>query len=148
MVGTIPVWGEQILLCKRAIEPRYGTWTLPAGFMEVGETAAQGALRETIEEANAHVELGPLFAMIDVPGVEQIHIFYRARLRELQFAPGTESLEVRLFRENEIPWDQIAFRTVATALRLFLEDRAHGRFGTHTRELMPRAPGDQANPFA
>ncbi len=138
VVGTIPVWGDQILLCRRAIEPRYGYWTLPAGFMEVGETAGQGASRETREEANAHIELGPLFSMIDVPGVEQIHIFYRARLLDCDFGPGVESLDVRLFLEDEIPWDEIAFRTVAATLRLFFEDRAAGSFGTHTRELLPR----------
>lgn len=138
VVGTIPVWGEQVLLCRRAIEPRYGAWTLPAGFMEVGETAGQGALRETEEEASAKVELGPLFSMIDVPGVEQVHIFYRARLLDTNFGPGTESLDVRLFHEREIPWDEIAFRTVSTTLQLFFEDRARGSFGTHTRELIPR----------
>jgi ADP-ribose pyrophosphatase YjhB (NUDIX family) len=138
VVGTIPVWGDQVLLCRRAIEPRYGTWTLPAGFMELGETAGQGACRETEEEAGARIELGPLFSMIDVPSVEQIHIFYRARLLDTQFGPGTESLDVRLFQESQIPWDEIAFRTVSTTLRLFFEDRALGSYGIHTRELAPR----------
>ncbi len=133
------MWGEEVLLCRRAIEPRYGTWTLPAGFMELGETAGQGACRETEEEARARIELGPLFSMIDVPSVEQIHIFYRARLLDKDFGPGAESLEVRLFQEHQIPWDEIAFRTVATTLRLFFEDRARGSFGTHTREISPRA---------
>jgi len=144
VVGTIPVWGDQVLLCRRAIEPRYGTWTLPAGFMELGETAGQGACRETEEEAGARIELGPLFSMIDVPSVEQIHIFYRARLLDTQFGPGTESLDVRLFQESQIPWDEIAFRTVSTTLRLFFEDRARGSFGIHTRELSPRPlPGKE-----
>jgi ADP-ribose pyrophosphatase YjhB (NUDIX family) len=132
VVGTVPVWGEQVLLCRRAIEPRLGKWTLPAGFMEVGETTADGALRETLEEAGARISLGPLFTMIDVPHVEQVHIFYRADLLDLAFAPGEESLETRLFAEHEIPWDEIAFRTVATTLRLFFADRARGAFGTHT----------------
>jgi ADP-ribose pyrophosphatase YjhB (NUDIX family) len=140
VVGTIPVWGEQVLLCRRAIEPCYGAWTLPAGFMEVGETSAEGACRETEEEAKARVELGPLFTLIDVPGVEQIHLFYRARLLDQDFAPGIESLEVRLFTESEIPWELIGFRTVSTTLRLFFEDRARGSFGTHTRALPPRSP--------
>jgi len=135
VVGTIPVWDDRILLCRRAIEPRHGFWTLPAGFMEVGETAAEGASRETREEACARVELGPLFTMIDVPRVEQLHIYYRARLIDLDFAAGAESLEVRLFTEDTIPWDEIAFRTVALTLRLFFEDRARGQFGTHTPEL-------------
>ena len=110
--------------------------------MELGETAGQGACRETEEEAKAHIELGPLFSMIDVPGVEQIHIFYRARLLDRNFGPGTESLDVQLFRESEIPWDEIAFRTVSTTLRLFFEDRRRGSCGTYTRELPPaRCPG-------
>ncbi|HEX7155699.1 MAG TPA: NUDIX hydrolase [Burkholderiaceae bacterium] len=140
VVGTIPVWNDQILLCKRAIEPRYGMWTLPAGFMEVGETTSEGAVRETEEEARAHIDLGPLFTMIDVPHVEQVHIFFRARLLDLDFGPGAESLEVRLFDEPDIPWEQIAFRTVAATLQLYFEDRARGSFGTHTRSITTRAP--------
>jgi len=106
--------------------------------MELGETAGEGACRETEEEAGARIELGPLFSMIDVPSVEQIHIFYRARLLDMHFEPGEESLDVRLFLEDDIPWDEIAFRTVATTLRLFFEDRARGCYGTHTRELPAR----------
>jgi ADP-ribose pyrophosphatase YjhB (NUDIX family) len=136
VVGTIPVWGEQVLLCRRAIEPRYGKWTLPAGFMEIGETTAEGAIRETVEEAGARVELGPLFSMIDVPHVEQVHIFFRADLIDTAFGPGDESLEVRLFHEQEIPWDEVAFRTVSTTLRLYFADRARGEFGTHTRSIL------------
>jgi len=135
VVGTIPVWDDQILLCRRAIEPRHGFWTLPAGFMEVGETTAQGAQRETVEEACARIELGPLFTMIDVPSVEQLHIFFRARLLDLQFSAGAETLEVRLFAEADIPWDRIAFRTVTSTLRLFFQDRARGTFATHTAEI-------------
>jgi len=135
VVGTIPVWNDQILLCRRAIEPRHGFWTLPAGFMEVGETTAEGARRETEEEACAQIELGPLFTMIDVPSVEQLHIFYLARLLDLRFSAGAETLEVRLFLEADIPWEQIAFRTVWTTLHLFFQDRARGLFGTHTAEI-------------
>ncbi len=135
VVGTIPVWGEQVLLCRRAIEPRLGAWTLPAGFMEVGETTAEGAVRETSEEACARVELGPLFTLIDVPHVEQVHIFFRARLLDLDFAAGAETLEVRLFDERDIPWPTIAFRTVAATLRLFFADRARGSFGTHVAAI-------------
>jgi ADP-ribose pyrophosphatase YjhB (NUDIX family) len=142
VVGTIPVWGSQVLLCKRAIEPRRGYWTLPAGFMEIGETTAEGAQRETLEEAGARIALGPLYTMIDVPHVEQVHIFFRAELLDLDFAPGTESLEVRLFEEAQVPWSDIAFRTVATTLQLFFADRARGEFGTHTRALVP--PGARA----
>jgi len=135
VVGTIPVWGEEILLCRRAIEPRYGKWTLPAGFMEVGETTADGAMRETLEEAGARIALGPLFTVIDVPHVEQVHIFFQARLLDMAFEAGEESLEVRLFHEHAIPWDEIAFRTVATTLRLFFSDRARGSFGVHTEAI-------------
>jgi ADP-ribose pyrophosphatase YjhB (NUDIX family) len=138
VIGTIPVWGDQVLLCKRAIEPRYGKWTLPAGFMEIGETTAEGAIRETAEEAGARIELGPLFSMVDVPHVEQVHLFFRARLLDLDFAPGLESLEVRLFLEREIPWDDLAFRTVSATLRWFFEDRARGVFSTHSDAI--RAP--------
>ena len=139
VVGTIPVWQERVLLCKRAIEPRYGYWTLPAGFMEIGETTAQGAVRETLEEAGARVLLGPVFSMIDVPHVEQLHIFFRAELRDDDFAAGTESLDVRLFTEAEVPWPELAFRTVSTTLRLYFEDRARGTFSMHTPELAPLA---------
>jgi ADP-ribose pyrophosphatase YjhB (NUDIX family) len=124
VVGTVPVMGQQVLLCKRAIEPRYGFWTLPAGFMENGETTGEGASRETLEEAGAKVELQGLYSVIDVPHVDQIHLFFRARLLNTDFDPGTESLEVKLFNESEIPWDDLAFRTVAQTLRWYFEDRA------------------------
>lgn len=136
VVGTLPVWNDQILLCRRAIEPRKGKWTLPAGFMEVGETTADGALRETLEEAGARVDLGPLFSMLDVPHVEQMHIFFLATLRDTDFAPGEESLEVRLFSERDIPWDELAFRTVSTTLRLYFADRVRGVFGVHTQSII------------
>lgn len=139
VVGTIPVWNDRVLLCKRAIEPRLGKWTLPAGFMEVGETTGDGALRETLEEAGAHVTLGPVFSMIDVPHVQQVHIFFRADLLDTEFAVGTESLEARLFYEHEVPWDEIAFRTVSTTLQLYFADRARGEFGTHLRAINTRA---------
>lgn len=135
VVGTIPIWQDRVLLCRRAIEPRLGKWTLPAGFMEVGESTTEGAMRETLEEAGARIRIGPLFSMLDVPHVEQVHIFFRAELLDLEFAPGEESLEVRLFTENEIPWDELAFRTISTTLRLFFADRARGVFATHTDEI-------------
>jgi ADP-ribose pyrophosphatase YjhB (NUDIX family) len=137
VVGTIPVWGDEILLCRRAIEPRYGKWTLPAGFMEVGETTGAGALRETLEEAGARVELGPLFSVIDVPHVEQVHIFFQARLLDLSFAPGEESLEVQLFAQHAVPWHELAFRTVSATLQHFYADRARGRFDVHTEAIAP-----------
>jgi ADP-ribose pyrophosphatase YjhB (NUDIX family) len=137
VVGTIPEWEDQVLLCKRAIEPRSGLWTLPAGFMELGETTAQAALRETLEEANARVELGEAFTLLSIPHVDQVHLFYRARLLDLDFGPGTESLEVALFREHEIPWKEIAFRTISTTLHHFYADRKTGRFGMHAGEIPP-----------
>src|SRR5450830_2011862 len=132
IVGAIPEWQDKILLCRRAIEPRHGLWTLPAGFMENGETTSEAALRETLEEANARVEIGDLFSMLSVPQVNQVHIFYRARLLDLDFAPGTESLEVALFEEAEIPWKEIAFRTSSPTLWHFFDDRKQGRYGCHS----------------
>jgi len=131
VVGTLPIWGEgadaQVLLCKRAIEPRYGLWTLPAGFLELGETVAEGAARETAEEAGAQIELQELFTLLNVVSVGQVHFFYRAKLLSPVFDPGPETLEAKLFREEEIPWDQIAFRTVRETLTRFFEDRRLGR---------------------
>ncbi len=127
VVGTVPIWGEQVLLCKRNIEPRWGKWTLPAGFLELGETTAEGALRETHEEAGADIEMGPLYTLLNVVRVGQIHLFYRARLRSTTFNPGPESLEARLFAEHEIPWEELAFRTTRETLHSFFEDRRAGR---------------------
>ncbi|MFG6465796.1 NUDIX hydrolase [Roseateles sp. BYS87W] len=129
VVGTLPVWEAdgRVLLCRRAIEPRHGLWTLPAGFMELGETCAEGAARETAEEAGADIEMGPLYALIDVVRVGQVHLFYRARLRSTTFDPGPESLEARLFSEDEVPWDEIAFRTTRETLQRYFEDRRAGR---------------------
>ena len=135
VVGTVPVWGAQVLLCKRAIEPRRGFWTLPAGFLELGETTAEGALRETIEEAGAQVGLGPLFSVLNVARVGQVHLFYLATMRSQVLAPGSETLEARLFREEEVPWDEIAFRTVRETLRYFFDDRRHGQFGVHCADI-------------
>ncbi len=135
VVGTVPVWGDQVLLCRRAIEPRLGLWTLPAGFMELGESTADGALRETVEEAGARVELLPLFAVLNVVPVGQVHLFYRARMLDTTLDPGPETLEARLFSEDEIPWERIAFRTVRRTLELFFADRRAGAFGTHAGDI-------------
>jgi ADP-ribose pyrophosphatase YjhB (NUDIX family) len=136
VVGTIPVWKDRILLCKRAIEPRYGKWTLPAGFMELQETAAQGAARETVEEAGAQFEMRDFFSLVNVPRVGQVHLFFRADLLSDVFDPGAETLEARLFHEAEIPWDELAFRTVSETLRRFLADRQQGHFGTHVFDIV------------
>jgi ADP-ribose pyrophosphatase YjhB (NUDIX family) len=132
VVGTVPYWGERVLLCKRNIEPRWGKWTLPAGFMELGESTAEGAARETVEEAGAHIEMEDLFTVLSVPRVGQVHLFYRARLLSDQFDPGHETIEAQLFSEDEIPWDEIAFRTVRETLLCYFADRRAGRFDVHT----------------
>jgi ADP-ribose pyrophosphatase YjhB (NUDIX family) len=135
VVGTVPVWGDQVLLCRRNIEPRYGMWTLPAGFMELGETTAEGALRETIEEAGANVRMQGLFTVLNVMRVGQVHFFYRAQMLDTGLAPGPETIEARLFREDEVPWEELAFRTVRQTLELFFEDRRRGSFGVHTQDI-------------
>src|SRR6476661_2030347 len=116
VTGCLPVWNERVLLCKRAIEPRYGLWTLPAGFLENAETIVAGAMRETQEEANARVAIDDLYTMISLPYINQVYVMFRARLIDLDFGPGSESLEVRLFDEAEIPWSEIAFRTITRTL--------------------------------
>ncbi|QDZ27021.1 NUDIX hydrolase [Noviherbaspirillum sp. UKPF54] len=145
VIGSIPVWDHEgdtrVLLCKRAIEPRYGYWTLPAGFMENEETTTEAALRETQEEAGAHIELHELFSLLNVPHVHQVHMFYRATLLDLDFAAGTESLDVKLFSESEIPWKEIAFPTVAYTLKFFFTDLARirregGTYALHTRDVL------------
>ncbi len=135
VVGTIPVWEDRVLLCRRNIEPRHGFWTLPAGFMELGETTEAGAVRETDEEAGARIELQGLFSLLNVVRAGQVHLFYRARLRDIEFAPGPETIEVRLFTEAEIPWEELAFKTVRTTLERFYEDRRRGSFGLHCDDV-------------
>lgn len=138
VVGTVPVWGEtgeMVLLCKRNIEPRRGKWTLPAGFMELNETTAEGAARETDEEAGASFEMGELFTLMSVPRVGQVHMYYRARLLNEQFDPGVETIEARLFTEADIPWEEIAFRTVRETLLCYFADRRRGSFGFHVLDI-------------
>ncbi len=138
VVGTVPAWGEsgeQVLLCKRNIEPRRGKWTLPAGFMELGETSSEGAARETDEEAGARFEMLGLFAVMNVVRVGQIHLFYRAQLLSTEFNPGHETMEARLFTESEIPWDELAFRTVKETLERYFSDRRTGVFTVHTVDI-------------
>jgi ADP-ribose pyrophosphatase YjhB (NUDIX family) len=137
VVGCLPAWEDRILLCRRAIEPRQGMWTLPAGFMENNESMADAAMRETREEACAQVELEGLYTLVSIPHISQVHVIYRARLLDLNFAPGVESLEVALFHEADIPWDEIAFRSVTLSLRHYFEDRRQGSFGVHSSTLGP-----------
>jgi ADP-ribose pyrophosphatase YjhB (NUDIX family) len=135
VVGTVPHWGDKVLLCKRNIEPRFGKWTLPAGFMELGESTADGAARETLEEAGAQFEMQDLFSVMSVIHVGQVHLFYRAQLLSEVFNPGFETIEARLFTEAQIPWDEIAFRTVSQTLRYYFADRRAGQFGLHHESL-------------
>jgi ADP-ribose pyrophosphatase YjhB (NUDIX family) len=135
VVGTVPHLGDRVLLCKRNIEPRWGKWTLPAGFMELGESTAQGAARETDEEAGAQIEMQELFTMMNVVRVGQLHLFYRARLLSDQFHPGHETIEARLFTESEIPWEEIAFRTVKETLEHYFADRREGTFRFHQIDI-------------
>ena len=138
IAGAIPEWTDgRILLCRRAIEPRSGFWTLPAGFMENGETTSQAAARETLEEANARVEVLGLYAMYNLPYINQVQLLFRARLLDLDFSPGVESLEVALFGENEIPWDTLAFRPIRYTLERFFDDRRSGNFVFRNTDLEP-----------
>ncbi len=135
VVGTVPVWGDQVLLCRRNIEPRYGYWTLPAGFMELGESVEEGAARETDEEAGCHFELDGIFTVLSVKRVGQVHVYFRARLLDTVFAPGPETIEAQLFTEAEIPWEELAFRTVRQTLEHYFEDRRAGRFEVHVADI-------------
>lgn len=146
VTGCLPVWEDSVLLCKRAIEPRSGYWTVPAGFMELDETVEQGAIRETWEEARASVEIQAPYSMFNLPHVNQLYIIFRARLTELEFQPGPESEDVRLFAEEEIPWEDLAFNTVRQTLRFFFRDRPGGRFPMRTGTIAPQAEGFRFEP--
>lgn len=141
IVGCIPEWEDRILLCKRAIEPRIGMWTVPAGFMENGETTADGAMRETLEEANARVEIIAPYALYNIPHINQVYLLFRARLLDLNFSPGAESELVELFDEADLPWDELAFATVRNTLHHYFSDQQKGEFRFHmgTIERMPRS---------
>jgi ADP-ribose pyrophosphatase YjhB (NUDIX family) len=137
VIGSIPQWEDKVLLCRRAIEPQYGKWTLPGGFMENGESTGAAAIRETLEEACARISIIDLYSMYSLPHINQVHLLFRAELLDLDFAPGEESLEVRLFTEAEIPWDELAFRPVRYSLEHYFAERNSGRFTLHTGELLP-----------
>jgi ADP-ribose pyrophosphatase YjhB (NUDIX family) len=137
VVGCVPVHDDRILICKRAIEPRYGLWTLPAGFMENNETAAEGAAREALEEANARVEIEDLYTVYSIPHISQVYMMFRARLLDDDFWPGIESLEVKLVKEDEIPWDQLAFTMVKRTLENYLQDRKTGIFVPRFGDIRP-----------
>jgi len=140
VVGCLPTCGDQVLMCLRAIGPRRGLWALPAGFLENGESVTAGAARETLEEAGAQVDVGELYTLISLPQINQIYMVFRATLARPDYAPGSESLEVRLFDEHEIPWDRVAFRTIGRTLRNFFLDRKLGAFPTRVSVLERRQP--------
>ena len=131
VVGCVPEFEGSILLCRRAIEPRRGYWTVPAGFMELGETLGEAAIRETWEEAQARVELGPLFAVVDVVHARQVHAFFRGTLSERAFGAGEETLEARLVLPRDVPWEDIAFASVTIALKQYIADHAAGSGPVH-----------------
>ncbi len=137
VICALPEWQGSILLCRRAIEPRYGLWTVPGGFMENGESTAAAAIRETLEEANARIEIHDLYTMYSLPYINQVHFMFRARLLDLDFSPGQESLEVKLFAETDIPWDEIAFRPVKLSLEHYFADRRTAHFPFHMGDLFP-----------
>ena len=137
IVGCVVEHEGRILLCRRAIEPRYGLWTVPAGFLENGETTAQGAQRETLEEANARVELDGLFALYNLPHINQVYMLFRGRMLDADFSPGAETLETKLVDETEIPWSELAFVTVRNTLIHYFNDRRQGEFGFHMGTVAP-----------
>jgi ADP-ribose pyrophosphatase YjhB (NUDIX family) len=140
VVGCVPEYEGRILLCKRAIEPRRGYWTVPAGFLENSESLEQGAARESYEEALADVEIGSLLSLVSIMGANQIHVFFRAKLRTPSFGPGPESLEVKLVTAEEIPWKDIAFLSTTFTLEKYLADRAAGREDHYLTVLDRRRP--------
>jgi len=139
VLGCVPQWQDKILLCRRAIEPRLGFWTVPAGFMENGETMQQAAERECHEEALAEAEVGSLLAVVNVTRANQVHVMFRAKLLEPKFAPGTESLEVALYDEAQVPWSELAFASGEYALRQYFADRSARRDDHHFTELKSRS---------
>lgn len=136
IAGCIPVWGNKVLLCKRAINPRKGYWTLPAGFMEMGETTEQAATRETFEEAQAVVKTEGLYVVFNLPHINQVYTIYRSSLLKPEFSSGVESLETRLFSEEDIPWDELAFETMRLSLQYFFADRVRGQFDFRTTDII------------
>ena len=136
VTGCLPIYGDQVLLCQRAIQPRQGLWTLPAGFLENGETSTEGAARETKEEACANVAIEGLYTVFNLPHISQVYMFFRASLLDLDFAPGFESTDVRLFREDEIPWQHLAFPVVRDTLEHYFRDRASGVYPVRVGDIL------------
>jgi len=140
VAGCIPEWEDQILLCRRAIEPRLGLWTFPAGFMEIGESTEQAAVRETKEEAQADIAITALYAVLSLPHIGQVYLVFRGRMLTPTCEAGAESLEVRLFPLTAIPWKEMAFPVVSEALRRYVDDVTNGQFQLHLASLPDRLP--------
>ena len=136
VAGCIARWEDKVLMCRRGIEPRYGLWTVPAGFMENGETTYQAAVRETLEEANARVEIEDLYVTVNLPHINQVYMLFRGRLLDRDFSPGDESLEVALKDAADMPWDKVAFPTVGEALKLYFDDSTQGSFPPHMLDIV------------
>jgi len=137
LAGTIPEWENKILLCRRAIEPRVGLWTFPSGYMESGESTEDAAARETLEEAHANVNIHTLFGIFSLAHASQVYVVYRARLQNLDFKPGPESLEVQLVPLQDIPWDQLAFPVIHECLRRYVKDIQDAITQTHSAIIPP-----------
>ncbi len=137
VVGTVPVWGDRILLCRRSIEPRKGYWTLPAGYMENGETLQEGAARESWEEACATVDIKDMYTVFNLPHIYQVYVFFLGELEEGRFDVGDESSEVDLFRQDQIPWDELAFPTINRTLKYYFRDRETGDFPVRVQDIQP-----------
>lgn len=141
VAGCLAWWEDRLLLCQRAINPRNGLWTLPAGFMEAGETAAEAAERETHEEANSRVEIDKLYALLSLPHANQVYLVYLARMLTPECSPGLESQRVELLRPEQIPWDQLAFATMRYTLKFYMEDLRKGEFNTHVGDVLKDGDG-------
>lgn len=146
VAGCIPEWDDRVLLCKRAIEPRYGLWTLPAGFMELGETTQEAAVRETMEEANARVDVIDLYMVINLPHVDQVYMMFRSRLKDRDYYAGPESQEVALFRRDDIPWEELAFPTIRETLKFYYQDRDAGVFRPRSGDIIRGESGYRFRP--
>ncbi len=146
ITGCLPFHEDRVLLCRRSIAPRSGFWTLPAGFLENGETTTEGALRETVEEANARAEIIDLYTLFSLPHISQIYLFYRARLTDLDFSPGAESLETRLFDQSEIPWDELAFPVITETLKHYFRDLPNHHFPVRSQDIVIDRKREPTNP--
>lgn len=138
VTGCLIYQGTQVLLCRRAIEPRAGYWTFPAGFLELGETTTDGAIRETREEVCAEIEIDDLYAIFELPYISQLYVFYRAKLKSMDFSPSIETSEVGLFEQPDVPWEKLAFKVIQDSLTYYFEDRQHDSYPLHRHVFRER----------